>query len=120
MSPKKILICDDEEGVREALKVVLSDHYPLVLVESADAAMEALAKTKDIGLAFIDIKMPKTGGFEILPKIKKDHPHVKVIIITGYRSAEIAADATELGAVGYMPKPFKSEELLEAVKKHLK
>ena len=117
--PKKILICDDEEGVRESIKVIVGDRYPMMVVDSGEGALHALANNKDIGMMFLDIKMPKVSGLDILVQIKKDYPHMKVIMITGYRSSEIAAEATHLGACGYLPKPFKTEELLETVEKHM-
>lgn len=117
---QKILICDDEEGVRESLKLILSDHHDLVIVDGGQQAMHALEHTKEIGLAFLDIKMPKVNGLDVLTEIKSKYPKVKIIMVTGYRSVETAAEATRLGACGYIIKPFKSEEILEAVKKHLK
>lgn len=117
---KKIMICDDEEGVRESLKLILSDHYDLVIVDGGQQALHALEHAKDIGLIFMDIKMPKVNGIDVLKEIKSKHPALKVIMVTGYRSVETAAEASRLGASGYIIKPFKSEEILETVKKHLK
>ena len=56
MANPKILICDDEEGVRESLKVVLADYYELVLVDSGDMALEVLSHAKDIKIMLLDIK----------------------------------------------------------------
>jgi DNA-binding NtrC family response regulator len=119
MTNHKILICDDEEGIRESLKVILGDHYNLILVDSGDMALEILAHSKEVQLILLDIKMPKTHGLDILQEIKKKYPHLKIIMVTGYKSVETAAEATRLGACGYIVKPFKSEEILETVKKNL-
>ena len=119
MANSKILICDDEEGIRESLKLVLGDHYNLVAVDSGDMAVEVLSRSKEIKLMLLDIKMPKTNGLDALQEIKKKFPHVKIIMVTGYKSVETAAEATRLGASGYIVKPFKSEEILETVKKNL-
>ena len=113
----KIMICDDEEGIRESLKLVLGDHYDLVAVDSGEQALHTLANAKDITTVLLDIKMPKVNGLDVLQEIKSKYPKVKIIMVTGYRSVETAAEASRLGASGYIIKPFKAEEILEAVKK---
>jgi len=119
MANPKILICDDEEGIRESLKLVLADHYELVVVDSGDMALKVLSNSKDIKVMLLDIKMPKVNGLDVLPDIKKKFPHLKIIMVTGYKSVETAAEASRLGASGYIVKPFKSQEILETVKKNL-
>lgn len=116
---KKILIVDDEEGIRESLKLILEDHYDLILAENGTTALDILDKNKEIGLMLMDIKMPKVNGLDIL-KLTKEKHNVPVVIVTGYRSVETAAEASKLGASGYIVKPFKSEEILETVRKNLK
>ena len=119
MKNKKVLICDDEEGIRESLKLILSDHYELIVTENGEQALDVLKNAKDVGLVLIDIKMPKIHGLDILKAIKQKHPLVDVIMITGYRSVETAAEAAKLGASEYIVKPFKSKDILEAVKKYM-
>ncbi len=119
MSNPKILICDDEEGIRESLKLVLSDHYSLIAVDSGDMALKTLANSKEIKVMLLDIKMPKTHGLDVLQEVKKKFPHVKIIMVTGYKSVETAAEASRLGASGYIVKPFKSQEILETVERNL-
>ena len=115
----KILIVDDEEGIRESLKLILEDHYDLIAVDSGEQALECLRNDASIGLALLDIKMPKVNGLDILKAIKEEFPEMKVIIVTGYKSVETAAEAARLGACGYIVKPFKIDEILETVKKNL-
>ena len=117
--PKKILIIDDEEGVRESLKLILGDRYNLILTDNGPQGLECLAKSRDISLVLLDIKMPRMNGFDILKEIHGKYPDVKVVMITGYRSVETAAEAVRLGATGYIVKPFKSEEILNCVNKNL-
>ena len=117
MANPKILICDDEEGIRESLKLILGDHYNLMAVDSGDMALEVLSHSKDIKVMLLDIKMPKTNGLDVLQEIKKKYPQLKIIMVTGYKSVETAAEATRLGASGYIVKPFKSQEILETVRK---
>jgi len=117
---QKILICDDEEGIRESLKLILGDHYDLTLTDSGEQCIECLNNDKNIGLVLLDIKMPKVNGLEVLKAIKEKTPELDVIIVTGYKSVETASEATALGASGYIVKPFQSDEILEAVGKIIK
>lgn len=116
---KKVLICDDEEGIRESLKLVLGDFYELIVTEHGKQALECLKTAKDIGLVLIDIKMPQVNGLEVLKTIKEKHPRINVIVVTGYKSVETAAEAVRLGASGYIIKPFKAEEILATVRKYI-
>jgi len=117
---QKVLICDDEEGIRESLNLILSDHYDLILTDSGDQCLQCLENDQNIGLVLLDIKMPKVHGLDILKAIKEKTPELYVIIITGYKSVETAQEASSLGASGYIVKPFKSDEILEAVGKLMK
>lgn len=114
---QKILICDDEEGIRESLKLIFSDHYNLILTNDGTQCLDCLTKAKDVRLVLIDIKMPKINGLDILRQVKEKHPSIPVIIVTGYKSTETAVEAVRLGASGYIIKPFKSTEVLATVKK---
>lgn len=116
----KILIIDDEEGIRESLKLVLEDHYNLMLTDNAEECMRILKNSNDIGLVLMDIKMPKVNGLELLEMVKDARPDVNVIMVTGYKSVETATEATRLGASSYIVKPFESSEILEKVKNNFK
>jgi DNA-binding NtrC family response regulator len=116
---KKVLIVDDEEGIRESLKLILSDHYELILTDSGEGALELLKHANDVGVVLLDIKMRKVHGLDVLKEIKTKHPKINVIMVTGYKSVETASEAARLGASGYIVKPFKSEEILTTVKKNL-
>ncbi len=120
MSNKKILIVDDEEGIRESLKLILEEHYELIVTDNGEQALECLKNDKNIGLVLMDIKMPKVNGLDVLKAMKAAHPKLNIIMVTGYKSVETAAEASKLGACGYIVKPFKSEEILESVKRNLK
>jgi len=112
---KKILVCDDDEGVREAVKLILSD-YELILVADGEKCLDCLRVSKDIGLVLLDIKMPKINGLDVLAQIKKKNLNIKVIILSAYRSFDIGEEASQLGAFDYLVKPFRKEEVREIVK----
>ncbi len=117
---QKILICDDEEGIRESLKLILEEQYPLILTEGGEQCLEVLENASDdIGLVLLDIKMPKVNGLDLLKQIKEKHPKINAVMITGYNSVETATEAINLGASGYIVKPFKSDEILEMARKNL-
>ena len=109
-----ILICDDEEGVRESFKLILEDLYSLRFAHNGLEALESL-KSFTPDLLLLDIKMPKTHGMEILRQIKKSKPKLPIIIVTGYQSVEMAQEAIKNGAADYIPKPFESKQILKAV-----
>jgi len=114
---KKILICDDEEGIRESLNLILKDHYDLQFACNGQECLKTLREDKNIGLVLMDIKMPKQNGIEITQDIKRLNPNIKVMIVTGYESAEIAQEATAAGADAYITKPFDSKQILNKISK---
>ena len=109
-----ILVCDDEEGIRESFKLILSDSYDLRFVNNGLQALDLL-KTFSPDAMLLDIKMPKINGIEVLKQIKKLKPNLPVIIVTGYQSVETAQEAIRNGASDYIPKPFESRQILKAV-----
>lgn len=116
---KKILIIDDELGVRESLKLILGDFYPLILTEGPPEAMDVLKNVADsIGLILMDIKMPQVNGLDALVELREKYPSIPVVMVTGYNFVETATEAAGRGAVGYIVKPFKGEDVLKAVEKH--
>jgi DNA-binding NtrC family response regulator len=116
----KILIVDDQEGIRESLKLILGQDYNLILTESGIQALSCLEHDPTIQLVLIDIKMPGLNGLETLKKMKEMRPDIKVIIVTGYNSVETVTEASQLGACGYIGKPFQPQEVKEIVKKQIK
>jgi len=119
--PNTILIIDDEEGVRESLKLILGDFYPLILTDGPEAGMDVLKENAaKIGLVLLDIKMPHTSGLDFLEEIKGLYPQIPVIMVTGYNFVETATEASQRGASGYIVKPFKSDDVLKVVGKYLK
>ena len=119
MEKDKILICDDEEGVRESLKLILSEKYDLTFAESGDEALGILNSSSDIKMVLLDIKMPRKNGLDALKEIKACNDSLPVIIVTGYQSVETAAEAIKSGAVNYIVKPFDSKAVIDTVEKIL-
>jgi len=113
---KRILVCDDEEGIRESLKLILEKEHEVIFAETGDEAIDKI-RSSSPDLVILDIKMPKKDGLETLKEIKRISPALKVIIATGYKSVETAQEAIKLGASDYIVKPFDREKILKIVQK---
>lgn len=114
-----ILIVDDEEGLREGLsKLLESEGYAALSAESGEQALQILQQSH-IDLVLTDMRMPGMDGIELLKKIRERHPNVGVIILTGYGQIESYIEAMNFGAIEYVSKPFKVNELKFIVNKVL-
>lgn len=113
-----ILIVEDEEGPREALKLILSPYFNLFTVDRAEIAHQIL-KTHPIDLVTLDLKLPDQSGTDLLSQIRKDGQDVDVVIITGYGTLQSAIEAIRHGVAAYILKPFNASELLDTIKKTL-
>lgn len=111
----KVLVVDDEKNIRLTLKKALSNaDYE---VETAVNGEDGLAKLKEeeIPVILLDMKMPGMDGIQFLKEVKNKAIETKVIMITGYGSVETAVETLKLGAVDYLRKPFKPEEIINIV-----
>ena len=118
VSQANILIVEDEEGPREALKLILSPYFNLFTVDRAEVAYQIL-KTHPIDLVTLDLKLPDQSGTDFLSQIRKDGKDVDVVIITGYGTLQSATEAIRHGVAAYILKPFNVSDLLEVLKKTL-
>ena len=101
--------------MRLSLKTVLSDeHYPVQIVESAEAALELLARDEFL-MVITDARLGGMSGYEFLSKIRVQKPELPVLMITAYPTPKLAVEAIKAGAIDYLAKPFAPEELLHAV-----
>jgi two-component system, chemotaxis family, chemotaxis protein CheY len=111
----KILVVDDSLLVRKQVGTALTN-AGYAVIEAADGA-EALEKLKlhaDVSLVVCDVNMPRMNGIEFLQHVRKDVP---VVMLTTEGQPEIVQRAKELGAKGWILKPFKPDHLLAAAKK---
>ena len=119
MAKKRILVCDDEEEIRESLNLILEKDYDISFATNGEEAIEHIKKSPT-DLVILDIKMPRMDGIETLKRIKQAKSDTKVIIATGYRSVETATEAVKHGASDYIVKPFESKQVLQTVNKTVK
>jgi DNA-binding NtrC family response regulator len=107
---RRILIVDDEAGVRESLRMVLKDAYEPVAVGSGADALDALA-AGPFDVVLLDIVMPGMDGLELLEEVRSRYARVPVIMLTATKTVKTAVGAMKLGAFDYVTKPFDVDEL---------
>lgn len=133
MKNLKIMVVDDEPGIRSGVSRILSNYsvsYPfmdddigfdILEVGSGEEAIEKV-KSEPIDIVLLDNKLPGIQGTEVLEFINKNKPEILVMMITSYASLELAVKATNNGAHDFIPKPFTPQELkssIENVSKHI-
>jgi putative two-component system response regulator len=117
---EKILIVDDEAGIRRLLNSKLTKAgYSCQEAGSAEQALEKM-KAEPPELIILDIKMPGKSGIELLPEVKKKYPDTAVIMATAITEASNAVSCMREGADDYICKPFNLEEVLISAEKTLK
>ncbi|MGB9662453.1 MAG: response regulator [Moorellaceae bacterium] len=110
--PPKVLVVDDEAGVRLLLELVFKEEgYQVAVAANGLLALQKIRSFQP-DVVILDIKMPVMNGLEALPKIKALSPQTKVIIITAYLETNSLRQVWERGASGFLLKPFD----LEAIK----
>ena len=114
MAPK-ILVIDDEFGIRFFLNELLTeDGYEVAVADSAEVALQ-LAATQPFDLALVDLNLPGMSGMELIKIMHTRWPEIVIIVLTAYASLETAVEALRQGAHDYLFKPSKALELRTSV-----
>jgi DNA-binding NtrC family response regulator len=117
MITEKILVVDDESTICDSVKKILSRKgYEVENTLNATDAIERMKKEK-FDILITDLMMPKVSGMELIELVKKYYPEIDVLVITGYATIETAVQATKLGALDYIQKPFTPTELTDRIQK---
>ena len=119
MNKYKVLIADDEEGVRDLCTTIAEDEgYEVV---TASDGLEAIQKIKQTipDVILLDVRMPEMDGMEVFQKIKDDLIDSPVIFVTAFGSSDLAIEAMKQGAYNYITKPFDIDEIRIVLKKAL-
>ena len=112
---KKILVVDDDEGVREYMETILSRQgFAAVVVESGEDVFEVLEEG-DTDLVLLDLVLPGMDGFQVFKLVKERWPEMPIMILSGHGSSRNIVEAMRLGACDFLRKPFQVEELDEAL-----
>lgn len=109
----RVLLVDDEEGFVDALEKRLTKRDVTVFTaHSGEQGIQRLKHEPDIDIILLDVKMPGMDGIATLREIKKEHPLVEVIMLTGHGTIESAIEGMKLGAYDYWMKPCEVDQLM--------
>ena len=114
--PKVVLVVEDDDGMREAIEILLGvAGFSTAAYESAETMLAE--DTCERPLCIIsDLNLPAMSGLDLLTELHRRSRHVPFIIITAYDSESTRQEAARRGAIAYLPKPFPSLALLTAIK----
>jgi signal transduction histidine kinase len=110
----RVLIVDDEMGVRESLRAILQPECDVLTATSGDEALQIVANDA-VDIMTLDLKMPGLGGIDVLERAKQIDPDLEVLIITGYGSLDTAVQGLRFRAFDYLAKPFDSAHVRRLV-----
>ncbi|MCH7760925.1 response regulator, partial [candidate division TA06 bacterium] len=114
----KVLIVDDDRGIREGLLASLQDNYEVELVEDGEKALKTLGET-EVDLLLLDVRLPGMDGLEVLKRVREEKPQQSVVMMTGYATVEAAVEAMKLGAYDYLKKPLGFQEVKQVLDRAL-
>ncbi|MBW8307654.1 MAG: response regulator transcription factor [Thiobacillus sp.] len=116
--PYRILIVDDHAIVREGLKQILAEVDDIEVAGEADCSSRALqmARLEPWDMVLMDISMPDRSGLETLELMKKEHPGIKVLMLSMHRETQYAVRALKTGAAGYLNKQSAPDQLVDAIR----
>ena len=119
-SARRILVVDDELGVREGCrKILASEGYDVVTAGDGKAGLEQFLERGPFAVLLVDLQMPRMSGLELMQEIRNRDPDSVPLIITAHATLDTAVEGTRQGAYSYIPKPFTPDELLLAIKNGL-
>lgn len=114
-----ILVVEDDQDLRDALQDTLElDEYQVLVADAAESAMQLLARHA-VNMVVSDVRMPGMSGYELLAVLKREYPHIPVLLMTAYGEVAHAVEAMQKGAVDYLVKPFKPQQLLDILVQHV-
>jgi DNA-binding NtrC family response regulator len=117
MAGLRILLVDDEVEFLEPMKARVERRgFGCVTAASGEEALAILASAS-VDCAVVDVKMPGMDGIELLRRLRRLHPEVPVVLLTGHASVELGVRGMELGAFEYLLKPVGLDELLDTVRR---
>ena len=112
-----VLLVDDDTGFVETMAERLTlRNFKAVVANSGAEALAQLEKIPELDVVVLDIRMPGMDGIETLHEIKKNHPLLGVIILTGYATVKTSVEAMKTGAFEYLEKPYDIEQLVAIIK----
>jgi DNA-binding NtrC family response regulator len=115
----RVLVVDDEEGVRNLLQRILEGAgFNVVTAADGQETLETISEPDlEIGVLLLDIKMPGLSGIEVLQRVSIEHPLICVIMVSAMVDTTTAVEAMKLGAYDYVTKPFNPDDVVLAVQR---
>ena len=116
----RILVIDDDEGIRKVITTALNDES--YITDTASNGKEAIEKSRinAYNLAIIDIHLPDMEGTQLLAELKETTPKMRKIIVTGFPEVQNAITAVKKGADDYITKPVKIDVLINSIREQLR
>jgi len=115
MPKGSILVIDDEAEIREGLELLLkTEGYQVTMADTGHSGLLRLGE-QPYDLLLLDVSLPDRNGIELLKDIRRQDPHLPIVLITAYGSIEMARAAFKSGAMDYITKPWSNDELLAQV-----
>lgn len=116
----RILLVEDDEVIREAIRRSLVEHaYHVETASGGTEGLEAIRNQPSFHLAILDLKLPGLSGSQLLRYLEQESPRTEVIVISGYSSEEVRVDAVAHGAFTVLEKPFSIPTLINLVNRLL-
>lgn len=118
VSPIRIVVVDDHALHRDGTRQILEAHEDLQVVGDADSGELALVLVNELrpDVVLLDIRLPGINGIEVTRRLARDHPDVRVILVSAYDEDEYVTGGLEAGAAGFLRKTAPGKELVQAVR----
>lgn len=114
MSKRKILVVDDEIGVRASLRMIFQDDYEILQAGNGEEALRILQETRP-DVIILDIVMPNINGIAFLNEIQRIDRQLPVIVVSAIKDTAMGQEALKFGAFSYLTKPFDVTQLQQLV-----
>jgi DNA-binding NtrC family response regulator len=115
VAERTILICDDDQGMRDTMSAILKDEYRVRTATSGEAAL-GLLREEDVNLILIDVHLPGISGFDVLRIVKENYGLIECILISALTDVETAVQAMKHGAYHFITKDFDYDQLRSLVR----
>lgn len=118
MDKISVLIADDHRLFRDGLVKILEPCNDIQVVGEASDGLEALKKVEQLNpqIVLLDLSMPKLSGLEVARRLKKEHPHIKIVILTMHEEEEYTLKMIRAGVSGYMLKDSAARDVIDAIR----
>lgn len=119
MKKCKVYLLDDHKIIRDGIKSILlqSEDFVVSGEEGDPVKFIEVLKKLDIDILLLDISLPHISGFQVIPKVKKERPDIKIVVLSMHNDPEFMQRCLMLGAQGYLPKDIDAHEFLKAMDK---